>query len=782
MVKQLVVVWLAFVMAWYALNVPADQLEITQSISRGQVSEQKVRATRRIGGFPWKYCEFAPDQMLDHRRGNFRYYFWSTSNLVWNISVGVAMLGILGLIVLRGSRRRSRLPSGTGEPEKQRSLQISIAGLLGVITVLTVLLGLYRYGNQRLANGMKSFDKCGGRATAKITAPHWLASVVNVAFLMPVERGSIQCKDCPADAFRRITMMRSLRSLSVTGATAEQICRLAALPKLETINLQECVVDEAVCEALAANPTIRRLHFQTQQMPPKRILQKLFGGLANRNGYHQLTASPRDGETIVLDVIPGLSALTVGSTPQAYAAQVQRYDSKRPKATSTLLLENVPDLEQLSLGIPLTSLEIENAPKLERLSVRTGVEQRLKLKDMTKLLSLNLGPLLPRELELENLPALREQKRDRQTTNRYMGGLQQQGITIEGTLTAPLAESLGEYLSAVTLPREFTVPGLAMLLTHQPLKILDISGSRIKPTVVRAFDFDSLPEFPRLQSFRASEQAWPGDESNFTREVYQLLKKTPNLRELRVGARFHDDDMPLLAPMTQLEILDTSASQVTDKGWKQCPEMPSLKYLSIPKGLTKLELKDLPRLRRVETFLASLQSLRLKNLPAFEAGIDGKETLQHLDIDNVPLQYLFFRKVPREIQVRNSTVRGLYADGTAISDQQFADLVRPGIEVISVSRTDITSAALNVLLGMKELKVLDISGTSMTETDVQRLLNGLNLEHLEAKHIPFSKLTREALPRLDPRQRRMRGLVMASRSFPILEDLTNEGNVEPERF
>ena len=736
MIRQLIIIWIAVALVWFALNVPAEQVNIESTFAMGTMEQTKRLSLEKKGGFPWTYCEFAIPSPADPN-AKLIYRQWSSLNLCWNVSVGISFALAIGGVVLISHRRWSESPH-----KHAGKATISLAAMLWCTTILAAGLGFYRYSQQRIEDRIQLFRHVGSRAVAKLTVPKWLAEYWDLGFLQRIQSATVNGDQLSESERRQISRMPHLERLYLSNADSTTICKLLHLPKLQLLSVDRCVFDDAVCEAIIQAKQLRRVRFKFYDtLPDNSLLRRAFAELERRSGSGEIELISSSPPSVVVDGISALDYFALGNP--AVVTNLKVTEASSQSATS-VVLRNLPHLRNVGIVGLLHRLEIEHAPQIRQLSLDHGIVEQLTLHNLPALTELQLGVVHPRSISLQDLPSLGSRTERSPTGVRFQlspsRSFSRSGIHLRIRITAEVVRSLGEFAGSVVLQNEITLAGLAEMLPKLNSKVLNLSSCRFVEGHEHA-DIDSLPVIPTITEFHAP---W---RDRSTPDLYQLLAKMPNLKKLWAGA-LTDEEVPLLASLNQLEELDLSWSAVTDKGWRQLPHLPNLTKLVTPRSLTQIELGNLDKLRDLETGLERFRTIRLENLPAFDASVDISWDATDVLLRNLGrVKYLRIDRLPRSLEVYNTPIVGLSVADSAFGDSDLARLVCAETEHLSVPNTGVSSASLDLILSLKKLRRLDISGTEMGEADVKRMLAELELDELRAAQIELSHETEDALPR-----------------------------------
>jgi hypothetical protein len=214
------------------------------------------------------------------------------------------------------------------------------------------------------------------------------------------------------------------------------------------------------------------------------------------------------------------------------------------------------------------------------------------------------------------------------------------------------------------------------------------------------------------------------DGKKLTDEDFGRIAKFAHLKSLDVGSGLTDERLALLAGLAELEYLQTNLAQVTDDGLKPLAKCRNLRYLKFfhpgPSfsGAGLAHLADLPQ----------LQSLTVAGSPAFNddgmAAVARLKTLQefrtwHASATNDGVKKL--KELPN-LKSLNLGQRLSYKPPACPTDDTLATLAElKSLEVLQLSETRLTYAALQRLKQLPALKKLILEGVDLSNEDLERL-------------------------------------------------------------
>lgn len=215
-----------------------------------------------------------------------------------------------------------------------------------------------------------------------------------------------------------------------------------------------------------------------------------------------------------------------------------------------------------------------------------------------------------------------------------------------------------------------------------------------------------------------------GDVSKWVDDDFRRLGQLSRLKTLSVGAGLSDATLPLLAGLSELEVLQTNLSRMTDEGTKALLPLKKLKNLKLfhpDKAFTGAglaHLADLPDLERLtvagslafgdEGMAAVAKLTRLKEFRTWHAGqtIEGVKKLKDL----------------KNLKSLTLGQRLAYKPPCTVSDETMAVLAElSSLESLQLEEARLSFDALHQLKQLPGLKTLTLQGIDMAEGDVERL-------------------------------------------------------------
>ena len=215
-----------------------------------------------------------------------------------------------------------------------------------------------------------------------------------------------------------------------------------------------------------------------------------------------------------------------------------------------------------------------------------------------------------------------------------------------------------------------------------------------------------------------------GDVSKWTDDDFRRLGQLSRLKTLSVGAGLSDTTLPLLAGLSELEVLQTNLSRMTDEGTKALLPLKKLKNLKLfhpdksftGAGLAHLaELPDLERLTVAGSLAfgddgmsAVAKLVRLKEFRTWHAGqtLEGVKKLKEL----------------KNLKSLTLGQRLAYKPPCTVSDETIAVLAElASLESLQLEEARLSFDALKQLKQLPALKTLILQGIDIAEADVERL-------------------------------------------------------------
>ena len=194
-----------------------------------------------------------------------------------------------------------------------------------------------------------------------------------------------------------------------------------------------------------------------------------------------------------------------------------------------------------------------------------------------------------------------------------------------------------------------------------------------------------------------------------------------------------DEGMKTLTAFPQLAELNLAETRVTSTGLASVAQATSLKSLT----LVNLRQVDDNGIKHLAS-LKGLESLTIAACPvsdAIFATLAEMEELQKLDLSSTPNIYGKGAILPTNKRgFRN--LRELRVSGTKFGYFGFEQLSKlPQLEVLMADRCEAAGPVIMGLTGCEELKVLDLSGNSLLDDNLKVLSRLKNLEELRLSQI-----------------------------------------------
>jgi Leucine-rich repeat (LRR) protein len=210
-----------------------------------------------------------------------------------------------------------------------------------------------------------------------------------------------------------------------------------------------------------------------------------------------------------------------------------------------------------------------------------------------------------------------------------------------------------------------------------------------------------------------------------TSRVFEHLSNMKKLKTLDVGcSRVNDDGFDALASLEKLEELHIGGDKMTGRALPLLRLLPSLKRLDVDgsqrtdSGRWGLMLTDV----NVESLsaLTQLESLKMGGALVTDAGMKALEPL--IDLQSLDLSKMDITAQGIEPLTKLPKLKRLSLWRSARIDDKAAQylLRMKNLEVLDVSDTSVTDKLLDQLEGMKQLKALFLAGAKVTPERVER--------------------------------------------------------------
>jgi hypothetical protein len=234
------------------------------------------------------------------------------------------------------------------------------------------------------------------------------------------------------------------------------------------------------------------------------------------------------------------------------------------------------------------------------------------------------------------------------------------------------------------------------LLARMPdLKRLDLSLTRISDRGLRALK--TAPAIEELNLYFAEQIS---DESMAIVKAWKHLKRL-NLR----GTRITDSTLEFLSGVLTLEALDIGWAQITDTGLDHLVPLTNLRWLTM--GGNKLTGTSLQFLRQ----MPQIEYLDLGGAQRTDSG------LWSLSLTDAGMQAI----------AQVTELRELRLAGTGVTSRNL-EVLKPLVKLRRVSLQGcrrLRDDAATVLSGFKQLRILDVKDSGLSEQGVSRLRSAL---------------------------------------------------------
>ncbi|KAI5055841.1 hypothetical protein GOP47_0029362 [Adiantum capillus-veneris] len=226
-----------------------------------------------------------------------------------------------------------------------------------------------------------------------------------------------------------------------------------------------------------------------------------------------------------------------------------------------------------------------------------------------------------------------------------------------------------------------------------------------------------LKSFQCLRAFKAANCR---SLSNF---AISHLKGLETLQELNLSGcpKINDEGLSHVLGLTNLQRLGLSETRVTAKG---------IESLSVLKGLTSLDLGGLPVMDSTLQALTTLTNLQ--NLDIWGSSVSDHGVLQlreFLSLQYVNVAWTKVTRIPplqslKQLNMAKCTVSSIFDGWNGLKGH---------LEVLNLSGANILGPLdFEVLIGMKKIERLDLSGTIVQDTAMATIAYiAVNLQHLD---------------------------------------------------
>ena len=252
-----------------------------------------------------------------------------------------------------------------------------------------------------------------------------------------------------------------------------------------------------------------------------------------------------------------------------------------------------------------------------------------------------------------------------------------------------------------------TDEGIKHLAKLKNLEMLNLTSTKIT-----AVGFAATLELPQLRSLNLTN-------CNVTPAMLETLSKLENLEELALErTNIGDNDLAALENLANLKSLNLSYTQISDMGFKSLNKIKGLEVLKI--GNTGVQGQGMQFVKRKK----GEPGLRVLDAQHSRFGVFGLqylknlETLEELDVSQAEVSNASLQGIKG-----NSHLKKLNLGFNQINDGGLVVLgTLRGLEEVSLRNVSmISDVTLGNLSKCKELRVLDINGTTCSINGVTRL-------------------------------------------------------------
>ncbi len=224
------------------------------------------------------------------------------------------------------------------------------------------------------------------------------------------------------------------------------------------------------------------------------------------------------------------------------------------------------------------------------------------------------------------------------------------------------------------------------------------------------------------------------------RHIAKMNEPATGITKLYLGASgITGENLPLLAPLTQLQYLSLKQLPIDDRRLAKLPDFPELQSLGLDG--TKIGDEGLAQLAR----FPRLQMLWLDQTRITDAGMVHLKRMPYLDTLYMPgtatagAGLAELREAPRLKSISLKSVR-LQAD----SLKYLAQIEQ--LESLGLDNTNVRDEQLADLAGLKQLRILWLTGTKIGDGGLEHLKN---VRSLQIVHLNNTEVTREGAAELE---------------------------------
>lgn len=269
--------------------------------------------------------------------------------------------------------------------------------------------------------------------------------------------------------------------------------------------------------------------------------------------------------------------------------------------------------------------------------------------------------------------------------------------------------------------------GLTVLRSLVNLETLYLYAGQ---TLTKALAFiEDLPQLRVLQLVNASSLDSAGIEQ---------LSKISSLRRLGLpGASIQDEDLAILAKLSNLEQLDMSETDLSGSGFKYLQSIPRLNTLILHRMRQRIPevnlytLRHLPQLTRINYAENDLGETGLKHLACVP-------NLRELDLSggSGASANLTFEGLEHLCSARHLEI--LKLSGTTLDENGFVHLSKlTKLRRLDLGSLEVTDRSLASLDKLDRLQVLDLWGTQVSDAGLAHLQGLVELQEL---HLAYTRV------------------------------------------
>ena len=723
--------------------------------------------TFSAAGWPWCfYQQF-------HCTGSESWFAWDAWRLLGNIAFwsSIALLAVL----LRKQKLKLR---AKGESAKQDSPSIlgirqwSLADLLVLFAIVASGLGFVARVKARYAESQSLVQEI-KRAGGTVSEGYYLPSIfslfsndIHSEMLKPLNRILQVSLDNPSKTLlQKVVALPRLKSLRISGC-GEHLSELQSLlhnPNLSDLRISGCKLDEPTVELLSCMKSLQSLNLMHTNI--------------SADGMAALGKMPR-----LRFVHLGHTDVELSNdTLEDWMTSVRYLHLPRPKTggSATFKLNGWPKLQEVRC---YEYEELLNAAPVH-----------LSVKNMTKLQSVALERLQRFDLELADLPLLREiAARDSRVAER---SLEKSVIPSAIWIRQARLSKLGSLRVAKFFVRDFSrlqiekCPNLecealwfqaaeqrwpAPWTDSEMQTMIAGIGNSIGITDIKltGLPLDRLDITPikNCRTIKRLEIAWGTPASKL-----EQFAPLPSLRELRIplwhvpnndrglrseswreNANFAMSEILQLWPnLRRIDIVETSEKVIH---LKSHPNLESAAHGNWSFA-TSVSLADLPRFSDVVRVSPQLETLTVTKAPNLRglqtvspwpdgASIEGLSNLELFSAGGAKFQDTDFEAIAASKEMVSLTIAYSGMSSTGLKGiGRFRNL-----ETLILSGSDVDDSTIREWPSLQKLRVLMLDRTKITDESMSWLLGLKTLQHLSIDAEVLAKLSEEQLSKLSALQ------------------------------